>query len=226
MIVWARRLTSLDVWLRWLPVWLPRYLNRLPVIGLHGYSFPGGTAGGHDVGLMSTADAEATVMDQSGDIQGPVLREVRMTSNWGACGDPQAARLRDGVSVASVSRHLSKSQPTAQAAVDAPRCIRLRDHLATPGAQGTRLRQALLGAADADLGAIGAAAEADAIRKFGDRAPNGRHADLAVSCRVSARSLPAARDSRPDHGRPPGMGAGQRPVPAAGHGRPTRPADT
>lgn len=30
-----------------------------------------------------------------------------MTSNWSACGDPQAARLRDGVSVVSVSRHLS-----------------------------------------------------------------------------------------------------------------------
>src|SRR5206468_1127676 len=46
---------------------------------------------------------------------------------------------------------------------------------------GRELRLARLGAANADLGAIRAAAEADAARKAGDHARAGRHEELAAS---------------------------------------------
>ena len=51
---------------------------------------------------------------------------------------------------------------------------------------GRELRLARLGAANADLGAIRAAAEADAARKAGDRARAGRHEELAASYRAMA----------------------------------------
>jgi len=49
---------------------------------------------------------------------------------------------------------------------------------------GRELRLARLGAANADLGAIRAAAEADAARKAGDHARVGRHEELAASYRA------------------------------------------
>jgi TrwC relaxase/AAA domain len=49
---------------------------------------------------------------------------------------------------------------------------------------GRELRLARLGAANADLGAIRAAAEADAARKAGDHARGGRHEELAASYRA------------------------------------------
>ena len=49
---------------------------------------------------------------------------------------------------------------------------------------GKELRLARLGAANADLGAIRAAAEADAARKAGDHDRAGRHEDLAASYRA------------------------------------------
>ena len=49
---------------------------------------------------------------------------------------------------------------------------------------GRELRLARLGAANADLGAIRAAAEADAARKAGDHARAGRHEELAASYRA------------------------------------------
>ena len=49
---------------------------------------------------------------------------------------------------------------------------------------GRELRLARLGAANADLGAIRAAAEADAARKYGDEARAQRHEDLATSYRA------------------------------------------
>ena len=49
---------------------------------------------------------------------------------------------------------------------------------------GRELRLARLGAANADLGAIHAAAEADAARKTGDHARAGRHEELAASYRA------------------------------------------
>ena len=49
---------------------------------------------------------------------------------------------------------------------------------------GRELRLARLGAANADLGAIRAAAEADAARKAGDHDRAGRHEDLAASYRA------------------------------------------
>ena len=49
---------------------------------------------------------------------------------------------------------------------------------------GRELRLARLGEANADLGAIRAAAEADAARKAGDRARAGRHEELAASYRA------------------------------------------
>ena len=49
---------------------------------------------------------------------------------------------------------------------------------------GRELRLARLGAANADLSAIRATAEADAARKTGDRAQAGRHEELAASYRV------------------------------------------
>jgi conjugative relaxase-like TrwC/TraI family protein len=51
---------------------------------------------------------------------------------------------------------------------------------------GRELRLARLGGANADLGAIRAAAEADAARKAGDHARAGRHEDLAASYRAMA----------------------------------------
>ena len=51
---------------------------------------------------------------------------------------------------------------------------------------GRELRLARLGAANADLGAIRAAAEADAGRKAGDHARAGRHEELAASYRAMA----------------------------------------
>ncbi len=49
---------------------------------------------------------------------------------------------------------------------------------------GRELRLARLGAANADLGAIRAAAETDAARKAGDQARAGRHEELAASYRA------------------------------------------
>ena len=51
---------------------------------------------------------------------------------------------------------------------------------------GRELRLARLGAANADLSAIRAAAEADAARKAGDHARTGRHEELAASYRAMA----------------------------------------
>ena len=51
---------------------------------------------------------------------------------------------------------------------------------------GRELRLARLGAANADQGAIRAAAEADAARKAGDHARAGRHEELAASYRAMA----------------------------------------
>ena len=53
---------------------------------------------------------------------------------------------------------------------------------------GRELRLARLGAASADLGAIRAAAEADAVRKAGDHARAGRHEELAASYRAMGNS--------------------------------------
>jgi hypothetical protein len=65
----------------------------------------------------------------------------------------------------------------------------IRDTYATetawaPRHVGRELRLARLGAANADLGAIRAAAEADAARKDGDHERAGRHQDLAASYRA------------------------------------------
>ena len=98
---------------------------------------------------------------------------------------------------------------------------------------GKELRLARLGAANADLGAIRAAAEADAARKAGDHGRAATAREPGRQLPGHARPLPAAREHlRPDHGRPAGVGARHRRLPPPGPRRrrrtappPPRPAD-
>ena len=87
---------------------------------------------------------------------------------------------------------------------------------------GRELRLARLGAANADLGAIRAAAEADAARKAGDHDRAGRHEILAASYRAMRdRYRQQESTLRPDHGRPAGVGARHRRTPATWPSPPT-----
>ena len=81
-------------------------------------------------------------------------------------------------------------QPDVRAMRDG-RLWLIRDTYATetawaPRHVGRELRLARLGAANADLGAIRAATEADAARKAGDHARAGRHEELVASYRAMA----------------------------------------
>ena len=83
---------------------------------------------------------------------------------------------------------------------------------------GRELRLARLGAANADQGAIRAAAEADAARKAGDHARAGRHEELAASYRAMAdryrqQETLFAQTMADRHG----VGARHRPLPPPGH---------
>ena len=83
---------------------------------------------------------------------------------------------------------------------------------------GRELRLARLGAANADLGAIRAAAEADAARKAGDSCSRRAARGTGRLLPGNGRPLPAARNHlRPDHDRPAGVGARHRPLPPPGH---------
>jgi AAA domain len=90
---------------------------------------------------------------------------------------------------------------------------------------GRELRLARLGAANADLGAIRAAAEADTARKAGDHARAGRHETLAASYRAMRdRYRQQEHIFCPDHDRPAGMGARHRALPPPGRRRRRRTA--
>ena len=87
---------------------------------------------------------------------------------------------------------------------------------------GKELRLARLGAFDADLGAIRAAAEADAARKTGDHDRVGRHEHPGRQLPGPARPLPAARTASSPRPWPTARnGNTPPPVPAAWPSPPT-----
>jgi hypothetical protein len=92
-------------------------------------------------------------------------------------------------------------QPDVQAMRDG-RLWLIRDTYAAetawaPRHVGQELRLARLGAANADLGAVRAAAEADAARKVGDHARAGRHEELAASYRAMPTGTGSKKPSSP-----------------------------